>query len=172
MQFWGLSIAQKIWQLICQIQHAQIRLDDISEHFYQQMHSHVAFCVIYTSLLGPFWQALLITSNVRTCVRQCWLLIGWKLLTDEGELLREWVTRKRVCLGIPETFSALASHQGVTFQVQLTWNNWILLLLLLLNPRVDIPLFDTNANPLQLYHSPRAKFLTFNNNNDDNKNYL
>ena len=24
-----------------------------------------------------------------------------------------------------------------------------------LNPKVDIPLFATNANPLQLYHSPR-----------------
>ena len=33
------------------IQHAQIRLDDISEHFYQKMHSHVAFCVISSSLL-------------------------------------------------------------------------------------------------------------------------
>ena len=32
------------------IQHAQIRLNDISEHFYQKMHSHVAFCVIYTRL--------------------------------------------------------------------------------------------------------------------------
>ena len=34
--------------------------------------------------------------------------------------------------------------------------------------------FDTNANPLQLYHSPRAKILAFNNNNDNdnNKNYL
>ena len=32
------------------IQHAQIRLTDISEHFYQKMHSHVAFCVIYTRL--------------------------------------------------------------------------------------------------------------------------
>ena len=32
------------------IQHAQIRLDDISEHFYQKMHSHVAFCVISSSL--------------------------------------------------------------------------------------------------------------------------
>ena len=34
------------------IQHAQIRLDDISEHFYQKMHSHVAFCVISSSLQG------------------------------------------------------------------------------------------------------------------------
>ena len=32
------------------IQHVQIRLNDISEHFYQKMHSHVAFCVIYTRL--------------------------------------------------------------------------------------------------------------------------
>ena len=31
-------------------QHAQIRLDDISEHFYQKMPSYVAFCVIYTRL--------------------------------------------------------------------------------------------------------------------------
>ena len=30
-----------------------------------------------------------------------------------------------------------------------------------LNPQVDIPLFATNANPLQLYHSPRAKILAF-----------
>ena len=28
-----------------------------------------------------------------------------------------------------------------------------------LNPKVDIPLFATNANPLQLYHSPRATIL-------------
>ena len=34
------------------IQHAQIRLNDISEHFYQKMHSHVAFCVIYTRLIS------------------------------------------------------------------------------------------------------------------------
>ena len=34
------------------IQHVQIRLNDISEHFYQKMHSHVAFCVIYTRLYG------------------------------------------------------------------------------------------------------------------------
>ena len=33
-------------------QHAQIRLDDISEHFYQKMPSYVAFCVIYTRLKG------------------------------------------------------------------------------------------------------------------------
>ena len=32
------------------MQHVQIRLNDISEHFYQKMHSHVAFCVIYTRL--------------------------------------------------------------------------------------------------------------------------
>ena len=30
-----------------------------------------------------------------------------------------------------------------------------------LNPKVDIPLFATNANPLQLYHSLRAKPLAF-----------
>ena len=35
------------------IQHAQIRLDDISEHFYQKMPSYVAFCVIYTRLGYP-----------------------------------------------------------------------------------------------------------------------
>ena len=31
----------------------------------------------------------------------------------------------------------------------------------LLNPRVDNPLFASNANPLQLYHSPRVKILAF-----------
>ena len=31
----------------------------------------------------------------------------------------------------------------------------------LLNPKVDTPLFTTNANPLQLYHSPRMKILAF-----------
>ena len=64
-----------------------------------------------------------------------------------------------MCLGIPEEFAALVFHQGV----------------LLLNPKVDIPLFDTNTNRLQLYHSPRAKILAFttnNNDNDNNKNYL
>ena len=30
-----------------------------------------------------------------------------------------------------------------------------------LNPKVDIPLFATNANPLQLFHSPRARILSF-----------
>ena len=30
-----------------------------------------------------------------------------------------------------------------------------------LNPRVDTPLFATTGNPLQLYHSPRAKILAF-----------
>ena len=33
---------------------------------------------------------------------------------------------------------------------------------LYLNPKVDTPLFATNANPLQLYHYPRAKILAFN----------
>ena len=32
----------------------------------------------------------------------------------------------------------------------------------ILNPKVDTPLFATTANPLQLYHSPRAKILAFN----------
>ena len=31
-----------------------------------------------------------------------------------------------------------------------------------LNPKVDTPLFATYANPLQLYHSPRAKMLALN----------
>ena len=31
-----------------------------------------------------------------------------------------------------------------------------------LKPKVDAPLFAINANPLQLYHSPRAKILAFN----------
>ena len=31
----------------------------------------------------------------------------------------------------------------------------------MLNPKVDIPLFATNANPIQLYHSRRAKILAF-----------
>ena len=31
-----------------------------------------------------------------------------------------------------------------------------------LNPKVDTPLFATNANPLQLCHSPRVKILAFN----------
>ena len=30
-----------------------------------------------------------------------------------------------------------------------------------LNPKADIPLFATYANPLQLYHSPRVKTLAF-----------
>ena len=30
-----------------------------------------------------------------------------------------------------------------------------------LNPKADIPLFATNVNPLQLYHSLRAIILTF-----------
>ena len=32
----------------------------------------------------------------------------------------------------------------------------------LLNPKVHTPLFATVANPLQLYHSPRAEILAFN----------
>ena len=32
----------------------------------------------------------------------------------------------------------------------------------ILNLKVDIPLFATNANPLQLYHSPRANICAFN----------
>ena len=32
----------------------------------------------------------------------------------------------------------------------------------ILNPKVDIPLFATNANPLQLYHSPRENICAFN----------
>ena len=35
------------------------------------------------------------------------------------------------------------------------------LFLLQLKLKVDTPLFATNANPLQLYHSPRAKLLAF-----------
>ena len=31
----------------------------------------------------------------------------------------------------------------------------------ILNPKVDIPPFATNANPLQLHHSPRAKIFAF-----------
>ena len=34
--------------------------------------------------------------------------------------------------------------------------------LIVLNPKVNTPLFATNANPLQLYYSPRAKILAFN----------
>ena len=30
-----------------------------------------------------------------------------------------------------------------------------------LNPKVDIPLFAANTNPLQLYHSPWRKMLAF-----------
>ena len=30
-----------------------------------------------------------------------------------------------------------------------------------LNPNVDTPLFATNANPLQLCHSPRSKIMAF-----------
>ena len=31
-----------------------------------------------------------------------------------------------------------------------------------LNPNVNMPLFPTNANPQQLYHSPRVEILAFN----------
>ena len=31
----------------------------------------------------------------------------------------------------------------------------------MLNPKVDIPLFATNANTLHLYHSATAKILAF-----------
>ena len=30
----------------------------------------------------------------------------------------------------------------------------------MLNPKVDIPLFATNDNPLQLYHSRKAKIVS------------
>ena len=30
-----------------------------------------------------------------------------------------------------------------------------------LNPKGNTPIFGTNVNPLQLYHSPRAKILAF-----------
>ena len=38
-------------------------------------------------------------------------------------------------------------------------DGWIFLLAL--NPKVDTLLFPTNADPLQLCHSPRAKILVF-----------
>ena len=56
LQVWGLFVAQKFGNSFFRIQHAQIRLDDISEHFYQKMHSHVAFCVIYTRLIARFFE--------------------------------------------------------------------------------------------------------------------
>ena len=50
------------------IQHAQIRLNDISEHFYQKMHSHVAFCVIYTRLLGKISLVVVSKDHFNTIV--------------------------------------------------------------------------------------------------------
>ena len=56
---------------------------------------------------------------------------------------------------------------------QMAWSNVTSLFIgecrLSLNPKVDTPLFATNANPLQLYYSPRAKILVFNGGNH---NYL
>ena len=49
--FEAFPLFRKFGNSFFRIQHAQIRLDDISEHFYQKMHSHVAFCVISSSLI-------------------------------------------------------------------------------------------------------------------------
>ena len=55
------------------IQHAQIRLDDISEHFYQKMHSHVAF-------LCNFLQSRLNNDKTRAVCRSTYILDNDKRL--------------------------------------------------------------------------------------------
>ena len=55
----------------------------------------------------------------------------------------------------PTSFNFLGEDTNDNKRLASEWN-------LDLNPKVDIPLFATNANPLQLYHFPKGKILAFN----------
>ena len=60
----------------------------------------------------------------------------------------------RLLIGQTDILPLIESYKQTSL-IALVWDY-------ILNLKVDTPLFATNANPLQLCHSPRAKILAFN----------